>query len=67
MGQKSPYLEAVETVEDSPRVSDSTGSPSVSSPEERDPERMSFSKGGFLCVYSHGDSHAVIKDSETGA
>ena len=40
---KVSYAEAVRRVEDSPRVRDSTGSPPVSRPEERDPERVSFS------------------------
>jgi hypothetical protein len=39
VGKKVSYAEAVKRLEDSPRVSDSPGSPSVSRPEERERER----------------------------
>ena len=57
VGQNVSYAEAVKLVEDSPMVSDSTGRPPVSRPEEREPEKMSFRKVGFIAQYGGGQLH----------
>jgi hypothetical protein len=50
VGQKVSYAEAVKRVLDTPRLSHLTRSLQLSRPEERETERMSFSKVGFLPV-----------------